>query len=239
VAKPKREGWILVACIAVLLILIFLEPQYGWELRRWLTPQATLQGDAPSVATENETLEAQLAELQSVQTQLPQAPEGYIRAMVYSRYPLNFKSEFLVDAGVNQGVAQGSAVVFQGVAIGSVAQVYKDSSLVETVFDTGFKLPVRIGSGGYDGLLTGGADPIVTSIQKGAPIVQDDIVYSAGSAFPYALPVANVESTTTSPDDLFEQASLSFGYDLNTIQTVLIAPPTATAPTSTSAPTPQ
>ncbi|HEX4103897.1 MAG TPA: rod shape-determining protein MreC [Candidatus Paceibacterota bacterium] len=230
-AKPKREGWILVVCIAVLLGLIFFEPSYGWKIRMWLTPQATLQGDNSSLATENQTLAAQLAELQSVQAQLPQAPANYIRAMVYSRYPLNFKSEFLVNAGTAQGVAQGSAVVFQGIAIGSVEKVYANSSLVESIFDNDFKLPVRIGSGGYDGLLTGGADPIITSIQKGAPLMAGDIVYSAGSGFPYALPVGTVVGTTTSPDALFEQASLSFGYDLNTIQTVLIAPAaTSTAP---------
>jgi cell shape-determining protein MreC len=226
VAKPKREGWILVACIAVLLGLVFFEPAYGWKVRMWLAPQATEQSILASSTAANQdlTLQAQLDVLQSIQAQLPQAPANDIRAMVYSRYPLNFKSELLVNAGTDQGVAVGNAVMFQGVAIGSVEQTYKNSSLVETVFDTGFQLPVRIGAQGYDGLLTGGADPLVTSIEKGAPIAAGDAVYSAGSGFPYGSPIATVVGTSTSPDALFEQASLNFGYDLNTIQTVLIAP---------------
>lgn len=216
-------------CIAVLLVLIFLKPSYGWQLRTWLTPQATATADDSSLAAENQALQAQIAELQNVEAQLPQAPANDIRAMVFSRYPLNFKNELLVNAGADQGVAAGSAVTFQGIAIGTVQTVYKDSSLVMTVFDTNFKLPVRIGSHGYDGLLTGGADPVVASIEKDASIAAGDIVYSAGSAFPYALPMATVVGTTTSPDDLFLQASVSFDYDLNTIQTVLIAPPAQSA----------
>lgn len=223
----------MVGCIAVLLVLLFFKPSYGWQLRAWLSPQATFTADDPGLAAKNQALEAQIAELTNVQTELPQAPANDIRAMVYSRYPLNFKSELLVNAGADQGVAQGSAVMFQGIAIGTVEEVYKDSSLVMTVFDTGFKLPVRIGTHGYDGLLVGGADPMITSIQKGASVAAGDIVYSAGSAFPYALPIATVVGTTTSPDDLFEQTSVSFDYDLNTIETVLIVPPVAQSASST------
>ena len=210
----------------LLLGLMFLEPAYGWELRAWLTSGVagggTAQADVPALAAENEVLKAELAELQGVAAQMPATATDGIRAMVYSRYPFNFKNELLVNAGSDQGVAQGKAVLFQGVVIGSVAEVFPDSSLVETVFDNEFKMPVRIGSGGYDALLTGGAYPQATSIEKTAQVAAGDVVYTATPGMPYGLPVALVASTGTSPDDLFMAASLSFAYDVNTIQAVLI-----------------
>ena len=143
--------------------------------------------------------------------------------MVYSRYPMNFKNEILVDAGANQGVAVGKAVVFQGVLIGNVEKVFSDTPLVRTVFDGNFKMAVRVGQKGFDALFMGGSYPKATSIQKNAVIRVGDIVYSAAEGFPYGMPVAIVESTSTSPDALFEEVALDFAYDINSIQTVLIA----------------
>jgi len=221
--RKRREGWFLIVLIVILIALIFLAPSYGWKLRTWLSPQSTGQADDPSLAAQNEALEAQIAQLESVVTELPTSTPDYVRAMVYSRYPLNFKNEILVNAGTNEGVAQGDAVVFQGILIGTVENVFADSALVQTVFDSGFRIPVRVGTGGYDALFTGGTSPLAASIQKSAPVAADDIVYAAAPRLPYGLPMAVVESTTTSPDNLFEEANLSFAYDINAIETVLIA----------------
>lgn len=222
----QRNGWVLIVCIVVLLLIIFLEPAYGWQLHEWLSPvppASSSDANNPTLTAQNEALEAQLAKLSSISAEIPTVPGGYIRAMVYSRYPLNFKSEILVDAGSNEGVAVGKAVVFQGIMIGSIIQVFPDSSLVQTVFDSNFKMPVRVGVGGYDALFVGGADPKATSIQKSSPVESGDIVYTAAPGFPYGLPVALVNATDTSADDLFLEASLGFAYDINSIQTVLIA----------------
>jgi rod shape-determining protein MreC len=209
--------------VVIFLLLIFLEPKYGWQLREWLSPEPSLQADNPSLVSENESLAAELAKLQSIAAQLPNAPTNYLRAMVYSRYPFNFKNEILIDAGTNEGVVQGKAVVFQGIFIGTIVKTYADSSLVQTVFDSNFKMPVRVSGAGYDGLLVGGASPAVESLQKNIGIAAGDIVYAAASSSPYGLPVATISATSTAPDGLFEQASLTFAYDLNTMQTVLIA----------------
>jgi cell shape-determining protein MreC len=224
--------WLLAGLIIILLVLVVFEPSYGWKLRQAFTPSnvAAQGGDVNmnstgggNLTTENESLKAQLAELQIVAAELPTSTSNYIRAMVYSRYPLNFKNELMVNAGTNEGVSVGSAVVFQGLLIGRVASVGSGYATVQTVFDNNFKMPVRVGSGGYDGLLTGGSYPFVASIAKNEPVSINDIVYTAASGMPYALPIGDVQSTSTSADNLFEQATLVFPYDINNIQTVLIA----------------
>ncbi len=83
-------------------------------------------------------------------------------------------------------------------------------------------MPVRIGSAGVNGLLQGGSYPTVGSIASTAKIAPGDIVYSAAPGLPYAAPLAQVTATSTSADSLFQQASLSFPYDVNNVETVLI-----------------
>lgn len=228
---PDRRSniWLLAGLIVILLVFVIFEPSYGWKLRQFFTPSnVALQGSDASGSDDNlvavnESLKAQLAKLQAVAAQLPTSTPNYVRAMVYSRYPLNFKNELIVNVGKSEGIASGSAVVFQGLFIGRVATVWNEYSAVSTVFDDSFKMPVRVGPNGYDGLLTGGSYPLVASIAKGKPVGANDIVYTAAPGIPYALPIGEVMATSTSADNLFEQAALVFPYDINNIQTVLIA----------------
>jgi len=71
-------------------------------------------------------------------------------------------------------------------------------------------------------LLVGGAYPKIGSIAKGAPVAAGDIVYAAAPGMPYGLPVADVNATGTSADNLFQEASLEFAYSINDAQAVLI-----------------
>jgi len=182
-------------------------------------------GDAASqnITAENAALKAQLAIYQTITAELPQDPSRYIRAMVYSRYPFNFKNEILVDAGAADGVSTGTAVLFQGMLIGRVMQVFKHQALIQTVLDSGFEMPVRLGKAGYDGLFMGGSYPKVGSIAKSADVETGDVVYTAAPGLPYGLPVGTVTATSTSGDSLFTEAAIAFPYDMNAVQTILIA----------------
>lgn len=232
--RVSNNQWVSGALIVILAVLIFFAPSYGWAIRSWLSPSVAPPGAAVAVgaaasqtedqtlAAENDALEAQLAELQVVQAELPTSSPSDVRAMVYSRYPMNFRNELLVNAGSDEGVASGSAVIFQGMLLGQVMTAFSGTALVRTIFDDDTKMPVRIGSAGVNGLLQGGSDPTVGSIAEGSAVSPGDIVYSAAPGLPYGLPIAQVTATGTSPDDLFEQATLSFPYNVNDIETVLI-----------------
>ncbi len=235
--RISNNHWISGALIVILALLIFFAPSYGWKIRAWLSPSpgcpsgssagtcvspSSSQADGQSLAAENDALKAQLAQLQVVASQLPTSTAGEVRAMVYSRYPMNFRNELFVNAGANDGIGPGAAVVFQGMLIGQVRAVFPDQAVVQTIFDDTLKMPVRIGAAGADGLLQGGSYPFVGSIANAAPVAPGAIVYSAAPGIPYALPIATVAATSTSPDSLFQQASLDFPYDVNNIQTVFI-----------------
>ena len=232
--RISNNHWISGALIAILALLIFFAPSYGWAIRSWLSPSgngpggnsgvsaAASQADDQTLAAENDALQAQLATLQVVALEMPTSSSGEIRAMVYSRYPMNFRNELLVGAGSNSGVTVGAPVVFQGMLLGRIKAVFPDSATVQTIFDDSLKMPVRIGASGTDGLLDGGSYPIVGSITVGAANASGNIVYAAVPNLPYGLPIATVAATSTSADSLFQQATLNFPYDVNNIETVLI-----------------
>jgi cell shape-determining protein MreC len=225
--RTSNNNWISGALIVILAALIFFAPSYGWTIRAWLSPSGAASGtasqaDDQSFAAENDALKAQLDQLQVVASELPTSTSSEVRAMVYSRYPLNFKNELLVNAGSADGVAVGDGVVFQGMLVGQVKSVFAGSALIQTIFDNSLKMPVRIGSGGVDALLQGGSDPTVGSIASTAPVAPGDIVYSAAPGLPYGVPIAQVAATSTSADNLFQQATLEFPYDINNVETVLI-----------------
>lgn len=217
-----RNRYFLGILIFALTLFILLAPSYGFRLRNFLSPPATGQTDGASIAAQNEALKAELAKLQAVEDQLPNASSSETRAMVYSRYPMNFKNELLIDAGAPDGVIPGKGVLFQGVLIGTVYQVFSDGSVVQTVFDPNFRMPVRIGSAGVDALLQGGAEPMAISISKGAKVQDGDIIYSAAPGIPYSLPIGEIEGVSVSANSLFQQATVDFAYDINGIQTVEI-----------------
>ncbi len=219
----NRDGWFLIICIVVLIALIFLAPQAGWRLRAWLSPAPDGGARDMNLAATNQSLMAQLAQLQSVASELPNVPVGYRVAMVYSQYPFNFKNEILINAGAGEGVAAGKAVVFEGVLIGTVESVFPHAALVETVLDGNFKMPVRVGAKGYDALLVGGAAPRATSMLRNVAVMPGDIIYAAAPNVPYGLPIATIAATSTSHDNLFQEATLNFAYDMNNIQSVLVA----------------
>lgn len=230
----RRPNYVLLgSLIAILLFFIFFIPSYGWRLREVIapsniSPDVFMRNGAGASTTaqllaENEALRAKLNAFQNIASQIPTSTPGYLRAVVYSRYPFDFKNELFVNAGTSNGVATGDAVVYQGVFVGQVSSVWASHAAVRTVFDNNFRLPVRIGSTGVNGLLTGGSYPFIASIAKHAVITRGDVVYTAGVGTPYALPVGEVAGTSTSPDHLFTQATVSFPYDINQIRTVLIA----------------
>ncbi len=214
----------LCALIVILLVLIVFAPSYGWNIRRFLTPNSGPPPDEASLAAENESLKAEVAKLQRIAGEVSRKPISYISAVVYSRYPLNFKNELLIDAGKNEGVHEGSAAVFGGIFSGIVRQAFADTALVQTIFDNGLKIPVRIGARGYDGLLQGGPSPTVRSIAESAAVAKGDIIYTAAPGIPYGLPVGEVVATSTSADGLFQEASLSVAYNVDDIQAISIAP---------------
>lgn len=219
----KREQLVYGILIFVFVFLFITQPALLNHIEdRFLRSPNSADTAIEKLQAENDVLKAEHARFESIVSELGPLPKEGILADVYSRYPFSLKHELLVGAGALRGVAVGDAVAFAGVLVGEVREAFRDSALVRTILDERWASAVRVGTRGVDALLVGGAEPRLTLIVKDADVRTGDIVYNAAPAFPLGMPVGRIASVMLSPDGLFQEATLSVGYDINKLHAVSI-----------------
>lgn len=219
----ERENWFLALLVVGLVFLIVWQPQAGWGLQGFLFGGgAAAPSENEKLSAENLRLKTELDVFQSIKNQLPDETANAEEALVYSRYPFNFKNELLINIGFSEGILFGQAVIFDGFLVGEIGEVFDDASLVRTIFDRRWQSAVRIGKEGIEALLVGGNRPKLTLIDKKARIVAGDTVYSAAPNFPAGIPIAEVQAIEFSSDQLFQEATLRFSYEITGIRAVSV-----------------
>lgn len=220
----NRERFILWILAILIIFLIFWMPSWSDSFSKffWAAPSY----NASELLLENQALKAEVAALAEIKRIWQTADMAdALPAAVFSRYPLNFKDKIFVNVGRKSGVSAGQAAILPGkILIGRVEKVFNNSASIQTVLDPKFQAAVRIGEAGIEAVFEGGNEPKLTLIPKGAEIKPGDIVYVADSNFPYGLPIGEVREILVSEGDIFLEASLRFGYDLNSLRAVLLLP---------------
>ncbi len=183
-------------------------------------------------AVEIEALEAKLSVLEGVENELPSWNPDLKPALIYSRYPFNFRNQLWVNAGSNDGIAAGALALIpsatgtrQFALLGKVARIWTSGAVVQTLFDPQYQLAVRVGQKGTEALLTGGSEPKLTLIPKNADIRNGDIVYAVDPQVPYGLAIGRVDSVRTEDTQVFTEATLRFAYGINDLRTIWLANP--------------
>ncbi len=226
----RKEKWFLVIPIFILISLVFLGPGVGAWFRSFLDGGFIYDGPRFGEAIlENEILRAEVYRLEALNEQSAGGLNS-VAASVFSRYPFNFKNEILIDVGENGALKSGQPVVFlgesglssRGLLLGKINKVFRESSLVRTIFDKEWQSSVRIGKKGHLALLQGGGEPVIRLIPKDAKISVGDVVYSVQPEFPNSLPVGEVSEVGLSSDQVFQEAKLSFPYDFSSIKAVAV-----------------
>lgn len=216
----RKDFLITTTLVAVLAVLFIARPFYGWWLRGFFEPELG-PGASLDLRLKNEQLKAEIAKLEILKSQAPETG-GSVSALIYSRYPFNFKNELLVDAGKSEGVILGRPVFFGDVLLGKVETVFDDTALIETVFDSRFQISVGVGNGGVKALLTGGSRPSLSLMPLTGSVTEGDVVYSVAPDAPYGAPIGEIEQVGVSGDRLFREASVKFSYDINEARALLI-----------------
>lgn len=152
-----------------------------------------------------------------------QGGRSAVVAEVYSSFPFNYKHLLAVNAGSASGVAVGMPVTLEGnILIGQVIEVSDDQSLVRTIFDKDWSLPVRIGVAERDALLVGGQNPKLTLIDRKVEINEGDAVVSAKKDLPYGLKIGEISAVRDLITTSFKEADLIFPYDPKDLRKVAI-----------------
>lgn len=219
----RQAGWILSLFLVVFILLMAWSPRGLWQFRSIFDHSVPIENEVNVLRAENAYLRAALiAQEESSSRQ----PEGTVLAHVYSRYPLNFKDELVLDKGSRDNIQMNQAVLAPArqfseetsmFLIGTISQVYNRRSFVQTVFDHDFRSAVRIGTKKVSGLFVGGVSPRITTIPKEARVLPGDVVLSSSADFPYGLILGRVREVRRSPDNLFQEAELELPYDINNL----------------------
>ncbi len=185
--------------------------------------RATLAQQLRDTQLENQSLRAQLDEEKNRPEIVKQKAREYLRASVYSVYPLNNTGRLTVAAGSAEGVKSGMAVLVQpGIFLGEVIEVFEHQSEIRTINDPGWELPVKIGAEKADALLVGGHRPMLTLISKKKNAAADMNAVLAVKKYPYSLSVGTTGDLADSSDNLFKEAPLVLPYEFNTLNSVYI-----------------
>ena len=186
--------------------------------------QRILTGPLPQVASETmTTLRSTVEGYGAIHTLAANLPGAKV-VPVYSRYPFNLKNEILIAAGTKSGVKVGDIALFEGSILGSVEKAFEDSALIQTIFDSRFKTPVRIGSQATDALLIGGSSPELTLIPANASANENDQVYSAGQDWPYGSSLGALHDLRSSENSLYKNGALRVFYNPATLSHVTVVP---------------
>jgi len=185
------------------------------------------------LSLENQSLRGQLAQAEAVPRLIESGHDTFIRAVVYSAYPLTSSKVLTIGAGSKEGVGLGMPVVVKpGLFVGEVAQVFEHQSLVRTIFDatqtatsTPWQLAVKIGKSATDALLVADLEPKLTIISRKKTIAPGDDITLAGKQYPYGLSVGSVGSVIDNPSNVFLEATLSEPYSFSDLDEVFVMLP--------------
>lgn len=147
----------------------------------------------------------------------------YKPATVFSTYPFNNQRLLGIALGSEDGIKKLMPVAASpDVLLGQVVEVFPKYSLVRTIFDSEFKIPVRISWSAVDALLEGGNQPQITLISKNTAVSSGDPVYSAGIQLPYGMRIGVLGMISEKQDSFFKKAELKLSYNMNELKKVFI-----------------
>ena len=172
-----------------------------------------ISDDFSRVLLQKADVEAQLFALTKEAASGISGKHRYIRAPVFSTYPFNNRDVVVISAGNRDGVRSGMPVTVENALLfGQVENADSTHARVRTIFDAGWKIPVKIGTSGVDGLFIGGRQPRITLIAKTAALEQGQTVYVAGIGFPYGFTVGTIAQAMSDAGSAFQEATVAFPY---------------------------
>ncbi len=175
-----------------------------------------VRGKLPELETlrlENKSLELERDRLAKTQAPVSRNRLTLKPADVYSTYPANNRKLAKISLGSEDGIApMMSVLAAPEILFGYVTEVFPHYSIVRTVNDPEFKVPVRFEGVQGEGLFEGGSVPHVRLIDKKLLVQGGERIYSASYQFPYGMKIGTVGALTESTDSYFKEAEVALDF---------------------------
>lgn len=221
--------------IILLLVITFFTSFFisknKFSLNQFFITKKSLYDENLSLKKENQELKAQLFKLQQAEkyqqdlssTNIWLKQYQYKVAKLLSAYPFNTKNTMMMALGINDGAKKEMPVVVsENILFGQIDEVFNQYSIVKTIFDSSFQIPVRIGETETDGFLTGGDKIKISLIAKDKDVKIGDVVYSASPNFPYGLKIGEIKEINDSINGNFKEAIISPSFNFNDLRNVYL-----------------
>lgn len=229
----KRASFLIftICLLAVIFFTKFFIIKTNFPLNRFFSTQKGLYDENLSLKKQNQELKAQIFKFhQATDYQLIASSTSvwlkqyqYKTAKVLSSYPFNTKNALIINLGMVNNVQKMMPVaISENVLIGEIEEVFNEYSVVKTIFDPSFQLPIRIGENEINGFLTGGDKIKISLVEKKEEIKIGDVVYSASKDFPYGFKIGEINEINDSTNGNFKEAFVSPSFNLNELRDVYL-----------------
>ncbi len=187
--------------------------------------------------SENSLLQTQIIELQQELSQAQsvnalvgfarQHPQNqYIAANVIGRDPSPYMKYILIDAGTDNGLRHGMAVVTENGLVGRIDATTANGSRVQLITDPGSAVNVRLQSSQTEAVMTGSlsGDLSLDMLSLSASVSVGEIVLTSGLGgnYPQNIFVGQIQSVQKRENDLFQTATIQPLIDFTDLKAVLV-----------------
>lgn len=200
-----------------------------------LAKVSSLAKENRNLQAENQTLQAQIANLKEKKTiddvitrdlsaklSFRDSRELLV-ARVVGRSSTGSNYGFIINRGSNDSIIEGSAVVSNGYLVGTVKKVHADQSEVLLVNNYNSLIPVVLENSRMSGLMRGGINGLVIEDVplEGEFKVGENVLSSGlGGIIPQGIPLGQTVSMQSSKGDLFSKISVSSAIIFSKIEIV-------------------
>ncbi|MEA2006669.1 MAG: rod shape-determining protein MreC [Patescibacteria group bacterium] len=217
----------------------FFSAAGGWTGERvsFFGSIGELKTDNEKLLEENMNLKSQLANFQDVKKeneqlrkQIDLAPRGEydLEAAIVIGKDLSGQTEFVyIDKGSKHRIKEQMAVIVgEGTLIGKISKTFPTTSQVELLFGKNSKVNAEIVESGAKGIVRGqyGTAAVLDMIPQTFEINKGDSVITSGvgNLMPRGLLIGYTQDPVATADQLFQQASLVFPVQIQTIRVVWV-----------------
>lgn len=144
----------------------------------------------------SQQLEAENNALRSLTNFRDDAAVNFVSARVIADAGTTYTDSILLDAGADDGIRAGQAVLSGEGLVGRITEVGNSTARVLLITDIASRIPVRMAESGYNAVLKGRGDglPMVDYLPHDAQIRVSEFLLTSGigGVFPAGLPVARI-----------------------------------------------
>lgn len=147
-------------------------------------------------------------------------------ANIIGRSLTGYLKNLIIDRGAKDGISENQGVFSQGFLVGTVRNVYQDSSEIILITDNNSLVPVVLQDSRGTGLLRGGLAGItVEDIPLNIPIKKGEQVVTSGLGgdIPAGMMVGKVDEVVSKEGEIFQKVSVTSPIKIYYLEFVFVA----------------